>query len=206
MRLSRAPHHGAGPEEVPAVHRALSDRPTRWSQVTPRIYTLQRRAGINVWWKHWREDIDGNPGATAQILEFVRSWPLHQNTVDDLGSLSYQYGDLYPNIALLAAEVVASAPVPNDPVLWNGIYRVCHGQLKRLLQRPKLTMEIERIAAAWLLAAWKFGNAARRRGLLSLVPATYDAVSPVRVQALPLLVAIGQSLSEWVAAKPGMAW
>jgi hypothetical protein len=26
------------------------------------------------------------------------------------------------------------------------------------------------------------------------------------VQALPLLVAIGQSLAEWVSAKPGMAW
>jgi hypothetical protein len=65
---------------------------------------------------------------------------------------------------------------------------------------------MERIASAWLVAGWKFGNEAQRRELLKLVPSSFDANSPVRVQALPLLVAIGESLSEWVSAKPGMAW
>jgi hypothetical protein len=113
---------------------------------------------------------------------------------------------LYSNIALLIAEVVVSAPVPNDPTLWTVIYRECRGQLTRLLRHHAVTLEIERIAAAWLVAAWKFGNEAQRRELLALVPASYTANSPVRVQALPLLVAIGESLSEWVSAKPGMAW
>jgi hypothetical protein len=192
--------------KLSANHRALADRPKRWTRVARRIYTLQRRADVNLWWEHWRSDIDDDPGSTAPILEYVRSWPLSQGTVDELGFLSSQYGDLYANIALLAAEVVVSAPVPKDEELWDGIYRLCHDQLTRLLRRPALTTEVERIAAAWLLAAWKFGNSGQRRGLLALVPATYDAISPVRVQALPLLVALGQSLSEWVAAKPGMAW
>jgi hypothetical protein len=188
------------------VHRKLSDRPKRWGRVVRRIYTLQRAAGSPLWWEYWRQDIDDDPGAAPAILEFVRSWPLTKETVDELESLSSQYADLYPNIALLAAEVVVSAPVPNDSELWNDIYRVCHGQLKKLLRRPAITMEHERIAAAWLISVWKFGNAAQRRTLLNLVPASYNAISPVRVQALPLLVALRQSLSEWVAAKPGMAW
>ena len=187
-------------------HRAISERPKRWGRVARRIYTLQRRAGISSWWEYWRSDIEEDPGSAAPILEFVRSWPLNQSTVDQLGALSSQYCDLYSNIALLVAEVVASAPVPNDPTLWTGIYRVCYGQLTRLLRHRAVTLEIERIAAAWLVAAWKFGNEAQRRELLALVPASYDANSPVRVQALPLLVAIGESLSEWVSAKPGMAW
>jgi hypothetical protein len=189
-----------------ANHRAISERPKRWGRVARRIYTLQRRAGISPWWEYWCSDIEEDPGSAAPILEFVRSWPLNQSTVDQLGALSSQYCDLYSNIALLIAEVVVSVPAPNDPTLWTGIYRVCYGQLRHLLRHHAVTLEIERIAAAWLVAAWKFGNEAQRRELVALVPASYNANSPVRVQALPLLVAIGESLSEWVSAKPGMAW
>jgi hypothetical protein len=64
------------------------------------------------------------------------------------------------------AEVMVSAPVPNDPALWTGIYRVCYSQLTSLLRHRAITLEIERIAAAWLVAAWKFGNEAQRRELL----------------------------------------
>ena len=192
--------------ELSNNHRALAERPRGWGRVARRIYTLQRRAGIHPWWEYWRTDIEEDPGAAASILEYVRSWPLDQATVDELASLSSQCCDLYANIALLIAEVIMSAPVPGDPRLWIGIYRTCHGQLKQLLRRRSTTLEIERVAAAWLVAAWKFGNDAQRRELLTLVPPTYDANSPVRVQALPLLVATGESLSEWVSAKPGMAW
>jgi hypothetical protein len=187
-------------------HRIMTDRPKRWDRVARRIYTLQRRAGVNLWWEHWHSDLDDDPGAAAAILEFVRSWPLDQGTVRELGDLASQYCYLYPNIALLVAEVVATAPVPNDPELWTEIYRICHGQLTRLLNRSRSSTDAERVAAAWLVSAWKFGNEAQRRELVGLVPATYDAVSPVRVQALPLLVALNKSLSEWVSAKPGMAW
>lgn len=187
-------------------HRDISDRPKRWGRVARRIYTLQRRAGIGLWWEYWQSDIEEDPGAAAPILEFVRSWPLNQTTVDQLGALSTRYCHLYSNIALLIAEVVVSAPVPNTPMLWTAIYKICYSQLTQLLRRQPATQEVERIAAAWLVAAWKFANEAQRRELLSLVPATFNATSPVRVQALSLLVAIGESLSEWVSAKPGMAW
>jgi hypothetical protein len=192
--------------EISTAHRALADRPKRWDRVTRRIYTLQRRAGVKLCWHYWYTDIDEEPGSAAQILEYVRSWPVDLETVGALTSLSRRYSDLYPNVALLAAEVVVSAPVANDSALWGKIHRACNTHLTWLLRRASLDKNVERIAAAWLLSAWKFGNAAQRRNLLSLVPAAYDAVSPVRAQALPLLVASKESLSEWVAAKPGMAW
>jgi hypothetical protein len=187
-------------------HRTISEKPKRWGRVARRIYTLQRRAGIKLWWEHWLNDIIEDPGAAAPILEFVRSWPLDESTVNQLGALSTRYFDLYSNIAILVAEVIASAPVPNDAKLWTDIYKMAYAQLRSLLQRRSVTLEIERISAAWLVAAWKFGNEAQRRELLTLVPQHFSADSPVRVQALPLLASIGESLSEWVSAKPGMPW
>jgi hypothetical protein len=62
------------------------------------------------------------------------------------------------------------------------------------------------MAAAWLLAAWKYGTDIQRSTLLSSLPSDLDASSPVRAQALPLLVAAGESITEWVAAKPGLTW
>jgi hypothetical protein len=97
--------------DVSESHRAISHRPKRWGRVSRRIYTLQRTAGIRPWWDYWRDDIDDDPGSAAHILEFVRSWPIDHVTVDQLGAMSSQYCDLYPNIALLVAEVVVSGPV-----------------------------------------------------------------------------------------------
>jgi hypothetical protein len=193
-------------KEISLAHRALSERPKRWDRVARRIYTLQRRAGVSLWWQYWFDDINEYPGSTAPILEYVRSWPLSRETSSKLTELSARYSTLYPDIALLAAETTVSAPVPRDDSLWKDIHQTCKKHLAWLLKESASNNSAERIAAAWLLAAWKFGNSAQRRSLLEQVPAAYDAISPVRVQALPLLVAIGKSLSEWVAAKPGMAW
>ncbi len=188
-------------------HRNISEHPKRWGRVTRRIYTLHRSAGINLWWEYWRADIDDDPGAAAPILEYVRAWPLLGSTVDDLVGLSSRYADLYANISILAAEAIVSAPVPNNEDLWTYIYAACQSEFSRLIGRGSAhSPERERLAAAWLLAAWKFANKSQRQKLLGVIPEATSATSPIRVQALPLLVSAGRSLSEWVSAKPGLAW
>lgn len=158
-----------------------------------------------MWWEYWRSDIDDDPGSAAPILEYIRSWPMLEDTVTDLVRLSGDYSDLYANISLLAAETIASAPVSGDQSLWGHIFTSCHGEFSRLTTEPH-SPERERLAAAWLIAAWKFANSDQRQNLLARIPATTDATSPVRVQAFPLLVSVDHSLAEWVSAKPGLAW
>ncbi|GGP02203.1 RNA-directed DNA polymerase [Nonomuraea glycinis] len=186
-------------------HRVREDRPKRWGRVTRRIYTLHRRVGVTSWWDFWRGDIDDDPGAAGPILEYVRSWPLTEATVADLVQLSKDYSDLYANISLLAAEAISSAPVANDTPLWGRIFAACDKEFLRLTRGPH-SPERERLAAAWLIAAWKFANLSQRQRLLAEIPANTDAMSPVRVQAFPLLVSVKEPLTEWVSAKPGLAW
>jgi hypothetical protein len=195
-------------ETVSSAHRALEDRPKRWDRVARRIYTIQRRAGIDSWWQYWHEDIDEFPGSAPQILEYVRSWPLDRETVSRLIDISSRYCQLYPNIALLAAEAVATAPVAKDDGLWADIYTACQGHLKALLDllAHDRDRRIDRIAAAWLLPTWKFGNSAQRHSLVGQVPTFYSPMSITQIHAFPLMVALNRPLSEWVTAKPGMAW
>jgi hypothetical protein len=171
-----------------------------------RIYTLQRKAGLDDWWKFWREDVEHDPGSAASIFEFVRARPLTTATVNDLIFLSQKYCRLYADVSILAAETIATAPVVADAELWSEIYRICHGEFIRLLKLSPQTPDIERIAAAWLMSAWKFGNEFQQYNVVSQMPLGSDSMSPVRAQALPLLACAGESLSEWVAAKPGLAW
>jgi hypothetical protein len=193
-------------EKVSSVHRAIKDRPKRWDRVARRIYTLQRRTRIDSWWQYWHSDIDEFPGSAPQILEYVRSWPLSRETVSRLIDISRRYCQLYPNIALLAAETLATAPVPKDGELWAEIYAACQGHLKWLLDLLKRDRKIDRIAAAWLLPTWKFGNSAQRHILVGQVPTSYSPMSITQIHAFPLMVALKKPLSEWVTAKPGMAW
>lgn len=188
------------------AHRALTDRPRRWDRLTRRIYTLHRRLGITTWWSDWPGDLRTDPGGAAAFLEYVRAWPLTLETVQHLAGLSNRYCDMYPNIGLLSAEVVCSAPVGDDPDLWSSIYAICQAEMNRLLTDSARKFERERLIAVWMLAAWKYADLVHRELMLDNLPAALDAVSPVRAQALPLLVAAGRTVSEWVAAKPGLAW
>jgi hypothetical protein len=193
-------------ESVSSVHRSLEDRPKRWDRVARRIYTLQRKTGIDSWWQYWYSDIHEFPGSAPQILEYVRSWPISRETVSRLIDLSGRYCQLYPNIALLAAETVATAPVPKDDRLWADIYTACQSHFKTLLRLLAHDRKIDRIAAAWLLPTWKYGNSAQRHSLVEQVPTSYSPMSITQIHAFPLLVALNKPLSEWVTAKPGMAW
>lgn len=193
-------------EKISLDHRALAIQPKRWDRVMRRIYTLHRRTGILLWWEYWHQDISEYPGSAPHILEYVRAWPLNYDTAQRLADISKRNYALYPNIALLAAETMMSAPIEKDEQLWARVYDICINHLRWLLTQSHRDKGQERIAAAWLLPAWKFGNLAQRHEILSLIPSKYNQMSPIRVQALPLLVAMGKSLTEWVAAKPGMAW
>jgi hypothetical protein len=193
-------------ERVSSAHRTLESQPKRWDRVARRIYTLQRRTGIDSWWPYWYTDIDEFPGSAPQILEYVRSWPLGRETVSRLIDISRRYCQLYPNIALLAAETVATAPVAKDDELWTDIYTACQSHLKSLLGLLVHDRKIDRIAAAWLLPTWKYGDSAQRHSLIGLVPTSYSPMSITQIHAFPLMVAVKRPLSEWVTAKPGMAW
>jgi len=113
---------------------------------------------------------------------------------------------LYPNMALLAAETVATAPVAKDDTLWADIYEACQEHLNSLLALLVRDRRIDRIAASWLLPTWKFGNSAQRHRLVSQVPTSYSPMSITQIHAFPLMVALNKPLSEWVTAKPGLAW
>jgi hypothetical protein len=208
-RLSRAALPVELLEEIQALssaHRAILKRPKRWDRVTRRLYTLHRTVGIRDWQHHWIEDVFTDPGAASAILEYVRSWPLDKASVAGLVRVSSALGGLYANISLLCAEALATAPVTLDEDLWQHIYDTANDELIRLISEHPRTLARERLAAGWLVAAWKFADDDQREQLLARVPANSDALSPVRVQAFPLLAAAGHSLSEWVAAKPGLAW
>jgi hypothetical protein len=77
--------------ELSRYYRDLKVRPRRWGRVIRRIYTLQRRAGLDDWWTFWREDVERDPGSAAAIFEFVRSKPLTEQTAADLVFLSRKY-------------------------------------------------------------------------------------------------------------------
>ncbi len=192
--------------EMAVAHRTLEIRPKRWNRVSRRIYSLMRDIDNTDWQKYWLTDIQDDPGSAAPILEYVRSWPLDAASVGSLLDLSQDLSSLYADTPLLIAEVIVSAPVADDPKLWSTIFSGSLGEFRRLANLGRTRPQYERLAAAWLLSAWKFANKAQRQVLLDAIPDDLDAISPIRAQALPLLAAEGRSISEWVAAKPGLDW
>ncbi|MEU2948929.1 RNA-directed DNA polymerase [Nocardiopsis alba] len=190
--------------EVSSSHRMIDERPKRWDRVSRRLYTLHRRLGIDIWWGYWKEDLIKDPSGAAVILEYIRSWPLNKSTIQDLIDVSSEFSHLYMNVPMLIAEVIATAPVSADRDLWGFIYSSSRGEMLRIMSDSSDGRD--RISAAWLVAAWKFANNAQKMELLSKVDAGSESVSPLRIQALPMLASVGESISDWVSAKPGLRW
>ncbi|MDD7936978.1 RNA-directed DNA polymerase [Actinomycetospora lutea] len=188
-------------------HRLMDPRPRRWSRVTGRFYTVHREIGMDDWWCYWFEDIENDPGTAPKILEFVRSWPLTINTLYDLLELSKRYGMLYADISILAAEVIATCPNAYDEDLWAEVSRLCRDEFSRLASLSPGDLSSERMAAAWLIASWKFSDWDSRQALIDALPADLSSVSPIRAHALPLVAAQGVvPITEWIAVRPGLDW
>jgi hypothetical protein len=182
--------------------RSLDPRPRRWDRVMRRFYTIHRRTGVDDWWSFWKDDLRGFPGSAAQILEYVRSWPLDRTTVVDLLEVSAEQGALYPDLSVLTAETVAVAPVTQDEALWSWIADQCIGEVQRLknIATPKL---VERAAAAWAVSAYKFGDVDQRDLLLDEMR-VHDPQSPLRDQGLAFHVGRGRPVADWLSTEPGM--
>lgn len=185
-----------------ADFRQVDPRPRRWDRVMRRFYTIHRRTGVKNWWCYWREDLDAHPGSAAHILEYVRAWPLDRSTVTELLSVSRDQGALYPDLSILTAETVSVAPVPNDPGLWTWIAAQCLQEVNRLkdASNPKL---VERGAAGWAVAAYKYGDRDQRDQLLQAMKVD-DPHSPLRDQGLAFHVGQGREVSAWLSTEPGM--
>jgi len=182
--------------------RQLEPRARRWDRVMRRFYTIHRRVGVRDWWSYWRRDLHEYPGSAAHILEYVRAWPLDRLTVIDLLATSAELGGLYPDLSTLTAETVSVAPVPDDPSLSSWIADKCMQEVDRLkdVGSPRL---VERAAAAWAVAAYKFGDITQRDGLLDAMRVD-DPQSPLRDQGLAFHVGQGRPVAEWLSTEPGM--
>jgi hypothetical protein len=187
---------------ISANFRDLEPRPRRWDRVMRRFYTIHRRAGLKDWWSYWSEDLRGYPGSGSHILEYVRAWPLEHATVNDLLATSAEQGNLYPDLCMLTAETVCVAPAPDDPALWSWIADQCIREVNRLkaVDTPKL---VERAAAAWAVAAYKFGDVRQRDVLLDAMRVG-DPQSALRDQGLAFHVGQGRAVAEWLSTEPGM--
>ena len=189
-------------ERLSAEHREIDVRPRRWDRVMRRFYTLHRRVGCESWQGYWKQDLIAYPGSAPHILEYVRSWPLTREVLRDFKELEETVGRLYPNVSILLAETLMTAPVPNDLLLWRDLFVFSNAVFRRSVPSPTN----QRVASAWLVSAWKYANDTQVLALMRTVDENTSAASPVRAQALPLAVGAGQSVSEWVAAKPGLSW
>lgn len=187
-------------------HRTVENRPRRWGRVTRRFYTLQRRLGLTDWSASWYADVRDDPGAAASILEYVRSFPLTDDVIRDLDKLATEFSSLYMDLPLLLAETLLTAPSPEDPELWRLSHELAFRRFSGLLEQGARDPKQCRLASAWLVCAWKFSSIRQRSTLLDLLDESADSASPLRGQALSLLAAAGRSLTEWVSAKPGLAW
>lgn len=189
-------------KDLSSEFRSLDPQPRRWDRVMRRFYTIHRRAGVVDWWPLWKQDLLEHPGSAGQILEYVRSWPLDRTTVNGLRDLSAEQGALYPDLSILTAETVALAPVGDDPILWSWIAGQCVDEVDRLknVTSPKL---VGRAAAAWAVAAYKFGGAEQRDELLEAMKVD-DPQSPLRDQGLAFHVGQGRAVAAWLSTEPGM--
>jgi hypothetical protein len=203
---ARASLDDAGMEELKRLSeqfRIIEQRPRRWDRVMRRFYTVHRRLGITDWWEFWLEDLRWSPGSAAQILEYVRSWPLDFQTVESLRGISMQLGQLYLDLSILPADTIALAPVSNDQDLWNSIGTVCLNEAERLCSIDSDRQSHDRAATAWAVAAYKYGNEGQRTHLLEVMRKS-EAQSPLRDQGLAFHVAHGRPVSEWISTEPGM--
>ncbi|WP_100444998.1 RNA-directed DNA polymerase [Glycomyces xiaoerkulensis] len=175
-------------------HRELFQRPRRWDRVLKRLYTLQRKIGIEDWMPHWQDDLITNPKLAGAILEYVRSFPLTECTLDSLIRTSQELSGLYTDIGILIPETLATTPVEADPELWKIIADQCIKEFQRNARRGAKSAQHDQIASAWMTPAWKFANPAQRSSLISQAKDATLRSRTIGFQLTPLIASSSRNI------------
>lgn len=164
IRASPSPELLADLLDASASHRALATRPDRWARVTRRIYTLQRRLGVNAWFEHWADDLVSDPSGAATYFEYLRAWPIDGPTLALAGAAVDRLSGLYADIQVMFAEAVATAPVADDASVWSDIFDFASARFANAAKPPGPDANI---SSAWFVAAAKYANRQQRAALVA---------------------------------------
>lgn len=151
-------------QSASTAHRAVAPRPERWSRVTRRIYTMQRRIGLDDWSDHLAEDLCDDPAGAATYLEYFRSQPLTLERIASIESALDDFFGLYFDIEFMFAEAVSTAPVAANESVWSEIFTFSFHRFKRAATGAH---QDESTATAWFVAAAKYATRGQRKTLIS---------------------------------------
>lgn len=168
-------------------HRDLDPKPRRWNRVTRRLNTLHRRVGLDSWRPHWSSDLAHDPAGASVYFEYLRSWPLSSETVDEILQAARLYSEIYTNIGILAAETLSSAPTIDSEILRNEMFASAMREIDRIVKLLPDSPARDRLCSSWFIVAWKFSNKA---GLLDLIQLAqkpiFASAKLIRLQAAML--------------------
>ncbi|MEW1805485.1 RNA-directed DNA polymerase [Pseudarthrobacter sp. NPDC080039] len=174
-------------EHLSATHRALDPKPRRWNRITRRLNTLHRRVGLESWRQHWSTDLANDPSGASVYFEYLRSWPLSSDTVDEIFEIARLYSEIYTNIGILAAETLSSAPTQESAVLRAQVFSGAMKEIDRVAKVLSDSTTRDRICSSWFVVAWKFSNKAGLLDLISLAQRPeFASAKLVRLQAAML--------------------
>lgn len=181
-----------------AEHRDLAPQPRRWNRVTRRINTLHRRVGLDTWRQYWSADLAHDPSGASVYFEYLRSWPLDSDTIDELFQAARIYSDIYTNIGILAAETMSSAPTTDSDALRVKIFNGAMKEIDRVAKTLLDSTIRDRLCSSWFIVAWKFSNKA---GLLELIQLAqkpeFASTNLIRLQAAMLQSADSATVFEF---------
>jgi hypothetical protein len=179
--------------------RALpaEQRPRRYDRVLRRYYTLFRKLGVSDWLAYAAQDVASYPGSSRGILEYLRSFPLTDGSVDNLFAIIEGTRDCYQDIPLLALETLATSPNAVDDGLGPAVMQ----GLQRLAVALATVEMIPRAPADWVIAAaipaaGKFGARGDQAAFVDQFARSLPVQSVARLQALALQVSWGEDPDE----------
>jgi len=191
------------------AHRALPDKPRRWDRVLRRYYAVLRRAGCGQFTTEALSDLRALPDSVTQLLEYIRSFPLAETTVEELLRIAVEVSDIYGDVPLLILETIGSAP--------NSLSETSHSEIATRtwrLVREQIDLPghragtlADRMVAAAVPVIAKFGNRELHDEVVEFVARRCEPKSHARIQAAVLAAAIKKPDSQLMAeALPGLPW
>lgn len=185
-----------------------NERPRRYDRVLKRYYTVFRKLGVADWLGYAAQDVADFPGCSRGVLEYLRSFPLTDGTVDDLFAIIESTRDCYQDIPLLALETLATAPNAVDDGLGSAVMQ----GLQRLAQAVETAELVPRAPEDWIIAAaipavGKFGVRGEQAAFVDQFARPLPVQSVARLQALALQVSWGESPDElFRTGLAGLPW